>query len=166
MAGLQAVGSKAELAGLIGEVENFDISSYTDASAAEYQAAVADALTAAKAVMDTPEATQEAIDAAFAELQEAFDTAKSLLKTPAGDPGQPENPDTPGTPSGDEGSGNTQIPGSGSDQNQPSGQNGTQAAETQGARTADNSGMYRYLILGAAGAAAVCVAACRRKKER
>ena len=109
MAGLQAVGSKAELAGLIGEVENFDISSYTDASAAEYQAAVADALTAAKAVMDTPEATQEAIDAVFAELQEAFDTAKSLLKTPAGDPGQPENPDTPGTPSGDEGSGNTQI---------------------------------------------------------
>ena len=170
VAGLQAVGSKAELAGLIGEVENFDISSYTDASAAEYQAAVADALTAAKAVMDTPEATQEAIDAVFAELQEAFDTAKSLLKTPAGDPGQPENPDTPGTPSGDEGSGNTQIPGSGSDQNQPSGQNGTQAggqaAETQGARTADNSGMYRYLILGAAGAAAVCVAACRRKKER
>ncbi len=161
-AGLQTAGSKAELAGLIDEIESFDTSAYTEASAAEYQEAIADGLAAAKAVLDGPAVSQDVIDAAVSELQAAFDAAKAVLEVPSGDPGTPSDPSDN---TGNDG----QTPGTGSDQNQSSGQDanhttgGTTSAKD--ADTVDNSPIA-VCVAALAAAAAVFAAACRRKRER
>ena len=171
--GMQSAGSKAELAGLIAEAENLDTSVYTDESAAEYRAAIADALAAAKALMNGPAVSQDEIDGAVRELQEAFDAAKALLKETSA---KPEDPDTPSNPAGDGGQGGAQTPGTGSGQNtgtnggqnQVPGQDTGSGSSTTSARAAKTADSFptAACAAGAAAAAAICVALFRRKRER
>lgn len=173
VAGLQNAGSKTDLADLIAEVENLDTSAYTDESAAEYEAAIADALAAAKEIMNGPAVAQDVIDAAVSKLQESFDAAKSMLKVSDTDPEEPGTPQQPSDPAGDNGNdGGAQTPGTGAGtgQNQSPDQSaaetaGSSATPAKAVNTADNF-PAAVCAAGAAAAAAACIVLFRRKRER
>ena len=129
---------KSQLEDLISQMENLDLSGYTEESVSVFNEAFA----AAKATLEDEtltEADQSKVDEAAAALQEAYD---GLEKIQGGGDEQKPGGDDEQKPGGDDeqkpGTGNEQKPGTGNDQKPGSGSDSADAGKDS-VKTGDNS---------------------------
>ena len=121
---------KSQLEDLISQMENLDLSGYTEESVSVFN----EALAAAKAILEDEtltEADQSKVDEAAAALQEAYD---GLEKIQGGGDEQKPGGDDEQKPGGDDG----QKPGTGNDQKPGSGSDSADAGKDS-VKTGDNS---------------------------